>query len=468
MAEWDGTNEYLAYGSTGQSVKELQQKLKNLGYDVGNVDGIFGAKTEAALKEFQRDAGISVDAIAGPQTYAALQTAVSKPKTQQTSNVPTTQTYSTSSGGSAQQKTTTTQTQQTATPQQTTTPSYSTGGGNASGIAGYTALVGQDLQKQIQQFSDLSKSAMAPYEELIRQYIGGQPSYTPRTDEELLALARQMAGLAVGPQRLAIQQQIEELQRQADMSRQRIEASYAGAEDALARALAIARQQATESAIARGGGRSGLVDYTTTKLQEPLMINYQQQQAQRAAALADIESALGLGQSQAAERLRQLAEQEGALTTQQLAALKDTDYARAQQAWQLGLQGALNLAGLAGQQNQYNMATAMNLLPYLYLTEAQRQSLPMDWASLVGQVPAYTPTPTQMPAADQAAGQQLVPVRAYAASKGKNVDWDEDRREVIIENVRIPIGDVQKLGGKVEDGTSYMPKSLLDSLLGVA
>ena len=48
------------------------KRLKELGYDPGSVDGIFGEKTRKAVVAFQRDNGLSQDGIAGPKTLAAL------------------------------------------------------------------------------------------------------------------------------------------------------------------------------------------------------------------------------------------------------------------------------------------------------------------------------------------------------------------------------------------------------------
>lgn len=47
------SNKILKRGSTGNEVRILQESLKNLGYLPGTSDGVFGSKTEAALKEFQ-------------------------------------------------------------------------------------------------------------------------------------------------------------------------------------------------------------------------------------------------------------------------------------------------------------------------------------------------------------------------------------------------------------------------------
>lgn len=56
----------------GDDVGALQRSLNSLGFDAGKEDGIFGPDTTRALREFQRNAGITVDGICGPETLAAL------------------------------------------------------------------------------------------------------------------------------------------------------------------------------------------------------------------------------------------------------------------------------------------------------------------------------------------------------------------------------------------------------------
>lgn len=60
------------YGSNGNEVKEIQQKLKNWGYYDGDVDGIFGSKTLEAVKYFQKANNLKVDGIVGDETLKAL------------------------------------------------------------------------------------------------------------------------------------------------------------------------------------------------------------------------------------------------------------------------------------------------------------------------------------------------------------------------------------------------------------
>ena len=62
----------LYRGCTGDAVKTLQDKLNALGYNSGNVDGIFGAKTYAAVTAFQKANNLGVDGIVGKLTWAKL------------------------------------------------------------------------------------------------------------------------------------------------------------------------------------------------------------------------------------------------------------------------------------------------------------------------------------------------------------------------------------------------------------
>jgi N-acetylmuramoyl-L-alanine amidase len=56
----------------GDDVANLQRRLSALGFDAGRVDGIFGPDTARAVADFQRNAGLTVDATCGRDTVAAL------------------------------------------------------------------------------------------------------------------------------------------------------------------------------------------------------------------------------------------------------------------------------------------------------------------------------------------------------------------------------------------------------------
>ena len=60
------------YGSRGEEVRTIQEKLKRWGYYSGSVDGIYGSQTVSAVKKFQQKNGLTVDGIAGKNTLNAM------------------------------------------------------------------------------------------------------------------------------------------------------------------------------------------------------------------------------------------------------------------------------------------------------------------------------------------------------------------------------------------------------------
>ena len=74
-----GLSGNIQYGQSGDAVKKLQQALNDLGFNCGNVDGIFGSKTLAAVKQFQQSSkyggAITADGIVGANTKKKFKTA---------------------------------------------------------------------------------------------------------------------------------------------------------------------------------------------------------------------------------------------------------------------------------------------------------------------------------------------------------------------------------------------------------
>lgn len=62
----------LKQGSTGEYVRNWQIFLNLNGYSCGFADGIFGAKTDVAVRKWQKDHGLIPDGIIGPKTWASL------------------------------------------------------------------------------------------------------------------------------------------------------------------------------------------------------------------------------------------------------------------------------------------------------------------------------------------------------------------------------------------------------------
>src|SRR3712207_2596939 len=75
-ARWSLGDRLLRYDPErpvrGDDVIGLQERLHELGYDAGPVDGVFGPETEVGLRTFQRDYGLTADGTCGPATLRAL------------------------------------------------------------------------------------------------------------------------------------------------------------------------------------------------------------------------------------------------------------------------------------------------------------------------------------------------------------------------------------------------------------
>ena len=59
-------------GSSGKEVTAIQKALKERGLFTADVTGYYGTQTQAAVRKFQKQKGLTVDGIAGPQTLGAL------------------------------------------------------------------------------------------------------------------------------------------------------------------------------------------------------------------------------------------------------------------------------------------------------------------------------------------------------------------------------------------------------------
>ncbi|HEY0126328.1 MAG TPA: N-acetylmuramoyl-L-alanine amidase [Blastococcus sp.] len=75
-ARWSLGDRLLRYDPErplrGDDVISLQERVHELGYDAGPVDGVFGPETEVGLRTFQRDYGLTADGTCGPATMRAL------------------------------------------------------------------------------------------------------------------------------------------------------------------------------------------------------------------------------------------------------------------------------------------------------------------------------------------------------------------------------------------------------------
>lgn len=80
LEQGGGNRMLLKKGMSGTDIRQLQADLKDLGFDPGPVDGIFGDKTEKAVKAFQGKYGLAADGIAGPITLGKIEVLMNQQK----------------------------------------------------------------------------------------------------------------------------------------------------------------------------------------------------------------------------------------------------------------------------------------------------------------------------------------------------------------------------------------------------
>ena len=70
--EADQSEPVLRKGSEGLPVRRLQKRMQLAGFEIPEVNGRLGAKTEAAVKALQKQAGLTADGVVGPKTWAVV------------------------------------------------------------------------------------------------------------------------------------------------------------------------------------------------------------------------------------------------------------------------------------------------------------------------------------------------------------------------------------------------------------
>ena len=71
--DWVTPDDMIGVGSEGWRIQELQRALARARHDPGPPDGSFGPRTEDAVRSFQRQRGLTVDGLVGPQTMSELE-----------------------------------------------------------------------------------------------------------------------------------------------------------------------------------------------------------------------------------------------------------------------------------------------------------------------------------------------------------------------------------------------------------
>ena len=215
------------------------------------------------------------------------------------------------------------------------------------------------------------------------------PSYKPLSEEEARSIAQNWANLQIDPQIQALQRAIENARTTANTQTAAINAAYAGIPAQADRMLADARNYALESAIARGGGRSGVVNWETEKRTTPIMQQAQQYEAEKAAKLAGVTDWLANAITQGEQRQLDLEGRRGDLTQQYIQDLMMYGEDRARANWQAVMNAALALNAADQNAYQFDTSALLNLIPYILPSISESANWDNSMLSNFGEVPKF-------------------------------------------------------------------------------
>jgi hypothetical protein len=286
------------------------------------------------------------------------------------------------------------------------------------------------------------------YADELRNLYSQMPKYTPKSTDEIIAEATKLADLQINPLIEAINRRIREAETTASGQRKGIEAAYANVGTEAQRLLSEAEKRALESAIARGGGRSGAVEYTTRKLSEPIMSQVAQSEAEKAAKLSSIEEALGTYKTNAMDELTSLQERRGALIDTYRETLRRQEEALAQGNFAQASQLAGQLAEIERQTQDVSRQMMLDLLPYFSTTAAEQAKINLDWTDLMGEVPGDVAGRSTSPITS--AFDSMINLRDIS---GLDVDYKQTGPQTV--------GGKTYHGNVIINGKEYTPQQLI-------
>jgi len=174
-----------------------------------------------------------------------------------------------------------------------------------------------------------------PYQDKIQELVGQQPQWQPRSEDQLLGQASQFAGLQIDPQ-------VDALKRWKDQQR--------GVD--------------LESAISRGGGRGGAVDWLAAQRQDRFGGELQRLEASR-----------------------------GDVTAQMLAQLQAQEHSRGMEGHQAQLAAMQQLAQMAQAHDMEQWQRALSTHDRTMLTPMQQHQLNLGYGDLIGEIPGFMVDP---------------------------------------------------------------------------
>lgn len=210
-----------------------------------------------------------------------------------------------------------------------------------------------------------SSGGSFPYESLLRDLLAKTPTYTPRSRDELRSIAESRADQQLNSLLSAIASRRAQEEAKYNSGKSEIEAAYATLPQQIQARLDEARRSALESAIARGMGRSGVVDWQTEKLSSPIMQEEARANAEKAAKLGTLANSYNALISDLARQEQEISGRRGSLVDNLLEQLWLQEQGLGRQSSQDVWSQALSLANLANSADQFQQSNLNNIIQQL-------------------------------------------------------------------------------------------------------
>ncbi len=206
------------------------------------------------------------------------------------------------------------------------------------------------------------------------QSLPGWSYYTPMDQAAMDEQAQGFAELYATPALKELEYKLEQSIADAAAQEERIRGAFGGMEDTLGRREAEQRRIDLESAIARGAGRSGVVDHLSGQRQEHFSELLAAEEAKKSAEMANIANQLAMIQRQVPEMRMDVQDQASRIASQELARLRELEYTR----------------GREHDMDQWDRA--MNVFDRTMLTPVEQLQLYMMLADTAGNFPGQVPS----------------------------------------------------------------------------
>jgi len=200
------------------------------------------------------------------------------------------------------------------------------------------------------------------YEQLLLGLLNQPSAYTPPSKDDMLAQAKQYAGLQVDPVLSSITDMIQKAITSSSKGKAEIEAAYSGIPAKTQAMLGEARNYALENAISRGMGRSGVVNWETEKRTTPIIQWSQEKEGEKAAKLSGLAEELASAEASANRMRTDTESRRGTLEATKLSELEQMSRAMEQQAQAQKYQQAMGIANMALQDKSIDQRMLTQLL----------------------------------------------------------------------------------------------------------